>query len=96
MVKGKKWFLTLLFFTFVLFGSAEKSLGQEEIRGPFSLKDHVLKTPNETFVLRDDVKVVTSSGKLLSPDSLPFARLIRVYKDAQGRVKEIVILGWED
>jgi len=40
--------------------------------------------------------VVTSSGKLLSPDSLPFARLIRVYKDAQGRVKEIVILGWED
>lgn len=89
-----RWFLAIVFTG--VFISRSISLAQEEVKGPFKLKDHLLQTPSESLVLRDDVKVLTLSGRPLSPESLPFARLIKVYKDVQGRVKEIVVLGWED
>lgn len=92
----KKKVSFILLSVFLLLLGRERSFAQQEVKGPFVLKDRLLKAHDETFVLREDVKVVTSAGQSLSVESLPFARLIKVYKDTQGRVREIVILGWED
>jgi len=72
-----------------------KAFPQEELKGPFKVEGEVLFTQKGKFILSKEVKVKSLEGKELTIESLQAARLIKIYLDHQGKIREVTILGWE-
>jgi hypothetical protein len=88
----------LLIGCFCLFGFILYPFGafpQEELKGPFKVEGELLVTKKGRFILSKELKVKTPEGKGLDITSLQAARLIKIYLDHQGRIREVIILGWE-